>query len=68
MVRFARYSILGYAIYGVAALVFTPNMLLWTDKLAYQGSLTATFVNRNTAATLMGMGLILWLSETVGAI
>ena len=60
LVRFARYSILAYAIYGMAALVFTPNLLLWAPKLAYRGSLTATFVNHNTAATLLGAGAILW--------
>jgi O-antigen ligase len=56
----ARYSILLYAMYGILAMVFTPNMLLWAPKLAYQGSLTATFVNHNTAATFIGSGLILW--------
>ena len=60
LVRFARYSILAYAIYGMAALMFTPNLLLWAPKLAYRGSLTATFVNHNTAATLLGAGAILW--------
>jgi len=60
LVQFARYSILAYAIYGMAALVFTPNLLLWAPKLAYRGSLTATFVNHNTAATLLGAGAILW--------
>ena len=60
LVQFARYSILAYAIYGMAALVFTPNLLLWAPKLAYRGSLTATFVNHNTAATFLGAGAILW--------
>ena len=56
----ARYSILSYAVYGLLALVFTPDMLLWIPKLAYRGSLTATFVNHNTAATFIGAGVILW--------
>ena len=60
LVQFARYSILAYAAYGIAALVLTPNLLLWMPKLAYRGSLTATFVNHNTAATLLGAGAILW--------
>ena len=60
LVRFARYSILAYAAYGIAALVLTPNLLLWAPKLAYRGSLTATFVNHNTAATFLGAGAILW--------
>jgi O-antigen ligase len=68
LIRYARYSILFYAIYGLAALVLTPNMLLWADKVAYQGSLTATFVNHNTAATFFGAGVILWLCETLAGL
>jgi O-antigen ligase len=60
LVQFAQYSILLYAIYGMAALMFTPNMVLWAPKLAYGGSLTATFINHNTAATFIGAGVILW--------
>ncbi|MGA7807974.1 O-antigen ligase family protein [Bradyrhizobium sp.] len=56
----AQYSILLYALYGLIALVLTPNMLLWAPKLAYRGSLTASFVNHNTAATFIGSGVILW--------
>ena len=48
------------SIYGLIALVFTPNMVLWAPKLAYRGSLTATFINHNTAATFVGAGVILW--------
>jgi O-antigen ligase len=58
---FARYSVLLYAIYGMLALVLTPSMLLWEPKVAYVGSLTASFVNHNTAATFIGVGVILWL-------
>jgi O-antigen ligase len=60
LIWFARYSILLYAIYGVAALILTPNMVLWAEKRAYRGVLTATFVNHNTAATFIGTGTILW--------
>lgn len=60
LIAAARHSILLYAIYGILALVFTPNLLLWAPKPAYHGSLTATFVNHNTAATFIGCGLILW--------
>jgi O-antigen ligase len=60
LIWFAQYSILFYAIYGLAALIFTPNMVLWASKVAYRGSLTATFINHNTAATFVGAGAILW--------
>jgi hypothetical protein len=60
LVWFARYAILFYAIYGLLALALTPNMLLWAPKTAYLGTLTASFVNHNTAATFVGAGVILW--------
>jgi O-antigen ligase len=60
LVWFARYAILFYAIYGLLALALTPNMLLWSAKTAYLGTLTTSFVNHNTAATFVGAGVILW--------
>lgn len=60
LVTIAQYSILLYAVYGLAALILTPDMILWAPKLAYRGSLTATFINHNTAATFVGAGAILW--------
>ncbi|MBN9003788.1 MAG: O-antigen ligase family protein [Rhizobiales bacterium] len=65
LITTARYAILVYAIYGIAALVFTPTMLLWVPKLAYQGSLTASFINHNTAATFIGGGTILWFCKAL---
>jgi O-antigen ligase len=62
LILVARYSILLYAIYGLFAFVLTPDMILWAPKLAYPASLTATFVNHNTAATFFGAGAILWFS------
>jgi O-antigen ligase len=58
--RFTRLSILAYAIYGVLAFLLAPNYLLWSEKTAYLGLLTGTFVNHNTAATFFGAGGILW--------
>jgi O-antigen ligase len=68
LVEFARYSILAYAIYGLVALILTPNMVLWAPKLAYRGSLTATFVNHNTAATFVGSGVILWFCYSLSSL
>jgi O-antigen ligase len=56
----ARIAILFYAIYGLVSLAVAPDFLLWAPKLAYRGSLTASFVNHNTAATFVGCGVILW--------
>jgi O-Antigen ligase len=63
----ARYAILAYMIYGLIALVLTPDLLLWDEKTAYRGLLTASFVNHNTAATLAGVGAILWACATYAA-
>jgi O-antigen ligase len=60
MLLAARTAILLYAIYGLISLAVAPDTLLWIPKLAYRGSLTTTFVNRNTAATFLGCGVILW--------
>jgi len=64
----ARTAILIYAVYGLVALAVTPNLLLWVPKVAYRGSLTATFVNKNTAAAFFGCGAILWSCWTYSAV
>ena len=43
LILFAQYSILLYAIYGLVAFIFTPNMLLWTKKVAYRGKFDGYF-------------------------
>jgi hypothetical protein len=63
-----RTAVLIYAGYGLVALAVTPNLLLWIPKVAYRGSLTATFVNKNTAATFFGCGAILWSCWTYFAV
>jgi O-antigen ligase len=60
----ASLAILLYAIYGLIALAISPDLLLWAPKLAYRNSLTATFVNHNTAAAFFGCGVILWATRT----
>lgn len=64
----ARTAILIYALYGLVALAITPNLILWVPKAAYRGSLTATFVNKNTAAAFFGCGAILWSCWTYSAV
>ena len=50
-----------YAIYGILTLLFAPSTVLWREKTAYVGSLTATFINRNTAAAYFGSCAVVWL-------
>jgi O-Antigen ligase len=68
LIWIAQYSILLYAIYGLAQLVLTPNMILWAPKLDYRGSLTATFINHNTAATFVGAGASLWFCSAFSSL
>jgi O-antigen ligase len=43
-----------YAVLGLVLFLVDPTKVLWRDKLAYFGSLTGTFTNRNTAAVYFG--------------
>jgi len=43
-----------YALYGLSAHLIDPSKILWRDKPAYIANVTATFINRNTAAVYFG--------------
>jgi O-antigen ligase len=47
-----------YALGGLLAFVLVPDRLLWFERWAYFGDLTSVFVNRNSAATFFGLGLL----------
>jgi O-antigen ligase len=51
----------GYAIYGIANLLVFPTAFLWRERTGDLGTLTATFVNRNTAAAYFGSCAVVWL-------
>ncbi len=48
------WSGVAYAVYGVAVHLIDPTKVLWRDKPAYIANVTATFINRNTAAVYFG--------------
>src|SRR5579872_296147 len=51
-----------YAVYGILALLWDPTMILWQQRVPNSGGgLTATFINRNTAATYFGSCSVVWL-------
>lgn len=52
-----------YAAYGLAVYWSGNRTLLWFPKWAYQGDLTATFVNRNSCATYFGLTLVAGLAK-----
>lgn len=55
------WSGLAYALYGIAAALLTPGMILWREREAYVGNVLGTFVNRNTAASYFGCCGVVWL-------
>ena len=50
-----------YATYGIVDLFLDPTAILWRTKTTNIESLTATFVNRNTAAAYFGSCAVTWL-------
>lgn len=58
----------GYALYGIFGLLLDPSHILWREKTAYIGSLTSTFINRNTAAAYFGSCSIVWLVLLMAAV
>ena len=67
-VRIMAWAGVGYAVYGILALLFDPTEILWREKTAYVGSLTATFINRNTAAAYFGSCSAVWFVLLMAAI
>lgn len=49
---------LGYALYGLVIEFGQFKKILWFDRWAYRGSLTSTFVNRNSYAAYAGISLV----------
>ena len=66
--RVMAWAGVGYAAYGILALLIDPTAILWREKTAYVGNLTATFINRNTAAAYFGSCAVLWLVRLLEAI
>ncbi len=67
-VRVLAWAGVGYAVYGILALEFDPNEILWREKTAYFGNLTSTFINRNTAAAYFGSCSTVWLVLLLSAV
>jgi O-antigen ligase len=58
---------IAYAIYGIVAFFAFPGTILWFTKYAYLDSVTSTFINRNSYATYVGIGLLCALACTFSA-
>ncbi|RYE49777.1 MAG: O-antigen ligase domain-containing protein [Hyphomicrobiales bacterium] len=55
-----------YAIFGLASLLQLGDTLLSMPKWAYEGSATATFVNRNSFATFLSFGAVVTVTMLAG--
>ncbi len=57
-----------YALYGLIALFAAGDTLLAYEKWTSKGSVTSTFVNRNSYATFAGLGVIAAVAQILGAL
>lgn len=63
--RMAWVIVLGmtvHAIWAMVALTILDDTFFWGEKTTYLGAATGTFINRNSFATFMGMGIVLGLA------
>jgi O-antigen ligase len=67
-VRVMAWAGVGYAVYGIMAFLFDPTAILWREKTVYLGSLTGTFINRNTAAAYFGSCAAVWFVLLMAAV
>ena len=68
MLQSALLVIAFYAILGIATLMQLGDTILGLDKWAYQGSATATFVNRNSFATFLAFGAVISCALLAGSL
>lgn len=60
LLRVMAFSGAALAGYGIIAYATDPAHILWREKEAYREVLTATFINRNTAAAYFGSCAVAW--------
>lgn len=61
----ALFVFAAHALVGLFSLVFFNDVLLIFEKWAYQGVATGTFVNRNSFATFLALGLVVGVGLTL---
>jgi len=66
LARFLRVFGLAVVVFGLAQFLILPHTILIFEKWTYLNSLTATFVNRNSAATFLGLVALMWFGEFLG--
>lgn len=61
LLLFVGIACLIYAVVGIVFYLLLPDYVLWRKKTGHAGYLTATFLNRNTAAVYFAGGSLIWL-------
>lgn len=56
------FGVAAHAVWAMISLNMLGDNYFWGEKLSYRGSATGTFINRNSFATFLGMGLMLGLA------
>ena len=56
------FGVVAHALWAMVALNVLGDNFFWGEKLAYRGSATGTFINRNSFATFLSMGMILGIA------
>lgn len=59
LVKWVFYGIVLHALWALISLGVLDDTLLFQEKTDYVGYATGTFINRNSFATFMGMGMVL---------
>ncbi len=58
-------AICAYALFALVSLLMLDDFVLWSEKEQHQGTARGTFINRNSFATFLGMGMCLGLGLTL---
>lgn len=53
------FGVTAHALWAMVSLNVLGDDFFWGEKLAYRGTATGTFINRNSFATFLSMGLVL---------
>ena len=68
LMTFIFWSVVAHGAFGLIQLTQLGDTLLGAEKTYYQGVATGTFVNRNSYATFMAMGMAIGMGVVVQAI
>lgn len=63
VLKWIFYGVVLHAVWALISLSFLGDTLLFSEKTAYSGFATGTFVNRNSFATYLSMGLMIGLGR-----